>query len=311
MRAQNQARVREAAVSISLEELLAIGRGNLLDFGSRRSKGTQGGPLQSPLRGRGMEFEESRPYSPGDDARHMDWRVTARTGHAYSKLFREERERPVYLWLDLRASMWFATHGSFKSVQAARIAALLAWSAVRRGDRIGGMIFSGGGIHEEFRPVNGSGSAVRLLRHIANVSAGGSDHGDGADAARKALSRLEHVNRPGQLLFFISDFRNLGSDCDASFSRLARHNDLVFVYLYDLLEAELPPPGAYRVGYGGDVIDLRVDADLATGYAEQHRQRLQALRQRAMSCRGRIITVCSSDDALETVRAGWLGGRGK
>lgn len=306
MLAQAGERETGAAVAIDLAELLAIGSGRLLDLGSRRSKGAQGGPLLSPLRGRGMEFEESRPYSPGDDARHMDWRVTARTGQAYSKLFREERERPVYLWLDLRAPMWFATHGSFKSVQAARIAALLAWSAVRRGDRVGGMVFSGVG-HEEFRPMSGSGGAVRLLRHLAQAPRDRTEEGR-AVAAEKALSRLEHVNRPGQLLFFVSDFRNLGKACDASFSRLARHNDMVFVYLYDLLEAELPPPGDYRVGYGSEIMDLQVDPAFAEDYAERHRQKLRELRNRAISCRGRLVTVCGGDDALETMRTAWSGG---
>ena len=88
-----------------------------------------------------MEFDESRLYQPGDDIRNMDWRVTARTGKPHTKLFREERERPVFVWVDYRAPMFFATQGVFKSVFVARMAALIAWNAVQQGDRIGGLIF--------------------------------------------------------------------------------------------------------------------------------------------------------------------------
>ena len=101
----------------------------------------QTGAYVSRFRGRGMEFDESRPYQPGDDPRNIDWRVTARSTVAYTKLFREERERPVLLVTDLRSNMHFATRGCFKSVNATRAAALLAWAAHHRGDRLGGLIF--------------------------------------------------------------------------------------------------------------------------------------------------------------------------
>jgi Uncharacterized conserved protein (some members contain a von Willebrand factor type A (vWA) domain) len=95
----------------------------------------------SRFRGRGMDYLESRAYQAGDDIRNMDWRVTARTGIAHTKLFQEERERPIYLLVDNNPSMRFATRGQFKSVIAAQIAAALGWSAVQQGDRVGVMTF--------------------------------------------------------------------------------------------------------------------------------------------------------------------------
>mgnify|MGYP002151030683 FL=1 len=86
-----------------------------------------------------MEFAEARSYQYGDDVRHIDWRVTARTGTTHTKLFREERERPVMLVLDLSRRMFFGTRQRLKSVQAARIAALTGWRALLRGDRVGGV----------------------------------------------------------------------------------------------------------------------------------------------------------------------------
>ena len=89
----------------------------------------------SRFKGRGMEFDEACPYQAGDDIRNLDWRVTARSGRAHTKLFREERERSVLFWVDFRSNMQFATRGRFKTVLASEAAALLAWATRRQGNR--------------------------------------------------------------------------------------------------------------------------------------------------------------------------------
>ncbi|MBT5031007.1 MAG: DUF58 domain-containing protein, partial [Proteobacteria bacterium] len=96
------------------------------------------GETRSKFRGRGMEFEEVRQYQPGDDIRNIDWRVSARTGGTYTKLFCEERERPVHIVVDQRNSMFFGSAQRFKSVLAAEVASALAWAALAGSDRIGG-----------------------------------------------------------------------------------------------------------------------------------------------------------------------------
>ena len=101
-----------------------------LSLDALRIRARRGGNYLSHFKGRGMEFDEARLYQDGDDPRSIDWRLTARTGRAYTKLFREERERPVFCWVDQRPAMQFATRGVFKSVQAARLSALLGWAAV-------------------------------------------------------------------------------------------------------------------------------------------------------------------------------------
>jgi uncharacterized protein (DUF58 family) len=121
------------------------------------------GNYLATFKGRGMEFDEVRPYQPGDDIRTMDWKVTARTGKPHTKLFREERERPVLLWVDYRKPMFFGTRGSFKSVVAAKTAALLAWSAIQHGDRLGGLIFSEK-VHQEIRPHRGKAATLHFIR---------------------------------------------------------------------------------------------------------------------------------------------------
>ncbi|MDH4074155.1 MAG: DUF58 domain-containing protein, partial [Gammaproteobacteria bacterium] len=139
-------------VSVSQASLIRLaGPARVLALDVLRVNSLQTGAYVSHFKGRGMEFDESRPYQPGDDPRSIDWRVTARSTEAFTKLYREERERPVLIMTDLRANMHFATRGCFKSVNAARAASLLAWAAHHRGDRLGGIVF-GDSRHRELRP---------------------------------------------------------------------------------------------------------------------------------------------------------------
>ena len=133
----------------------------------RRSgiQAAKGGNYLSSFKGRGMEFDETRLYTPGDDARNVDWRVTARTGKVHTKLFREERERPVFLSVDARNAMFFATRGVYKFVQSARLAALTAWAAQRHGDRIGGQVFTETGGFE-LKPEHGRKAVLHLLQKL-------------------------------------------------------------------------------------------------------------------------------------------------
>ena len=136
-----------------------------LPLNSNGIKARLSGNYLSAFKGRGMEFDEARPYQPGDDIRSIDWRVTARTGKTHTKLYREERERPVLLWVDYRRSMFFGTQNYFKSVLAAKTAALLAWSAAQHGDRLGGLIFSEN-IHQELRPQRGKAGTLHFIKKL-------------------------------------------------------------------------------------------------------------------------------------------------
>lgn len=123
------------------------------------------GLLTSNFMGRGIDFAEVRVYQPGDDIRTIDWRVTARTGKPHTKLFQEEKERPVLLIVDQSKSMFFGSRVTFKSVIAAQAAALIAWTALEGGDRVGGLVFSDTG-HREVRPRRTKRSVLHLLQEI-------------------------------------------------------------------------------------------------------------------------------------------------
>ena len=231
-----------ARVSLaSLVELNEAAEG--LTLSNERMRTPLAGRFLSRLKGRGMVYAESRPYQPGDDARSLHWRVIARTGKPFTKQYHEERDRPVFVWIDLRDRMFFGTRGVYKAVVAARAAALIAWAASRQGDRIGGVIFSDTS-HYEIKPGRSKAAVLYLLRSLAEHPAW-DEHGnarDDSESAREAMIRLRRVARPGSLLFLFSDFANLDELTEANLTYLARHNEIMMMMIGDHFERELPPP---------------------------------------------------------------------
>jgi len=137
--------VSSKGVRVSLDELLSMRlRARRLARPSTRVRGSHAATHTSRFRGRGVDYVESRAYQPGDDIRLMDWRLTARSGRPHTKVFQEEREQSILLLVDCNASMHFGSRARFKSVQAARTAALVAWAAVHGGDRVGAIGFGPG-----------------------------------------------------------------------------------------------------------------------------------------------------------------------
>jgi uncharacterized protein (DUF58 family) len=289
---------RETPTAVTLRELIQLKpAGEMIKLATPRVRAFSAGGHLSPFKGRGVEFDESRPYQEGDDLRTIDWRVTARSGKPYTKVFREERNRPVILWLDLRASMMFATKGAFKSVVAARVAALLGWSAVANGDQLGGLVFSEAG-HDELRPRLGRRAALRLMQLIAVNQAWGNAPGEAdAGAASHALGRLTRVARPGSLVFLISDFVGLDREFERQLRQLASHSDVQLIHLFDPIEAELPPPGQYRINMGQRIYTIDTsDGALRTRYREAFEQRRQQLANLAKLPGLRLIPCASNDD---------------
>ncbi len=290
----------ESPVRVSKKGLISLHRqAEAISLKAVKVRSLQGGHYFSPFKGRGMEFDEVRPYQPGDDIRTIDWRVTARTGKPHTKLFREELERSVLFWVDYRAPMFFATRGLFKSVMAARAAALLAWSAVRHGDRLGGLVFSERQ-HDEMRPQRGKKGVLhfiqRLVTHSAWEEAGKDLSRD--ESADQALTRLRRVTRPGNLIFLISDFRAMGGQTESHLANLARHNDVVMLFIYDLLEENLPPPGLYRIRKS----DREMTLDTRhTARREEYNRKFQERQERLRGlCRryGIYWLPCSTSDNL-------------
>jgi uncharacterized protein (DUF58 family) len=196
------------------------------------------GAYRSRFRGRGVDFVESRNYQPGDDIRNMDWRVTARTGRAHTKVFREERERPVLLVVDASPTLFFGTRRRLKSVAAGYLSAAVAWTAVKRGDRIGAFLFAPGE-HLELRPAGGRRGAMRVVKALVEWLSPARNSG-GREPLSVALQRVRHAVRPGSLVIIVSDFYGLDEDCEMHISRLRQHNDVVACQVLDPAEEALP-----------------------------------------------------------------------
>lgn len=214
------------------------------------------GAYRSRFRGRGVDFLESRAYQPGDDIRNMDWRVTARTGRPHTKIFHEERERPVLVVLDASPSLFFGTRRRLKSVAAGMLASAVAWTAVRRGDRIGAFLFAPGE-HRELRPAGGRRGAMRVIQGLVDwLDPERPRTGEGSLSA--ALERVRHAVRPGSLVLIVSDFFSLDESCNRHLSRLRQHNDVIGCQVVDAAEEALPA-GRFPISDGSNsaLLDTR------------------------------------------------------
>jgi len=267
------------------------------------------GGERSPFKGRGVDFDEVRRYQSGDDVRHMDWRVTARSGEPHLKIFREERERPVFVVVDYSHSMLFGTKVAFKSVVAAKAAGLLSWASHHRGDRIGAVVFSNHG-HEERRPRGGKSGVLRVLdvltRHHQQARQSQSFLEEHSQASFvSALTRVTRTARPGSLIFLLSDFRNMGSQALPYLRQLSIHHDVVNVLVFDQLEREPPAAGVYGVTNGSDfgVLDSR-SLSLTQEYRRQFYERRQFVEQVCRQHRMGFFSIGTHESISETVLQG-------
>lgn len=200
------------------------------------------GGYRSTFRGAGIEFEEVRPYQPGDDVRSIDWNVTARAGEPYIKTFAEERELTIRFLVDTSRSMDFGSRVWTKREAAAQFCALLAFVAMRHSDRVGLTMFGAeAGLHVDAR--KGTRHALRIVREVmaAPPTDGGSD-------LASVLEHDERASRRRSVVFLVSDFLGIeDAGVDApwvrALSRLAGRHDVIAARIVDPLEEELPAAG--------------------------------------------------------------------
>ena len=288
---------REALIALRLQAR------NLPLYQLHQAQSVIAGRSRAPFRGRGMDYLESRHYQPGDDVRTMDWRVTARSGRAHVKVYQEERERPVVIMADFGPGMFFATEGAFKSIIAARAAALLAWSTVGNGDRIGALLYSER--HHELRPVGGKRGALGLIHALVNAADPDtrSRQKAGPGHFNAALLRLRRVARPGSMVFMLSDFHHFDSDSKRHLQLLRRHNDIVACQVLDRLELQPPAPGHYPLCHGEQqrMLDAGSQAQRAawTQYFSERRRGLDTLMRQ---CAIPLIRLHTGDDVAASLR---------
>lgn len=215
---------------------------------SRAVNDVMAGQYHSVFKGRGMAFDEVRPYQPGDDIRVIDWNVTARMNDLYVKQFIEERELTVMLLVDASASLAFGTRERFKSELAAEITGLLAFSAIKNNDRVGLIMFTDR-IERFVPPKKGTKHVLRVISEVLSFV----PEGSGTDIAG-ALEFLSRVTKRKSVAFLISDFLAFGYQSALKVAH--RRHDLVSIVLRDPMERRLPDVGiaAFEDAESGEVI---------------------------------------------------------
>ena len=267
-------------VTVDVEDLVRV-RAHLAGLSlnniHRRSTYRPGG-RQTRVRGRGMEYEESRAYVPGDDVRTIDWRVMARTGEAHTKVFAEEKERRCLLAVDLSASMFFGTRYSFKSWTAAHTAAHVGWLASAAGDRPGGLIVAPE-YHHEIAPGKTRSGLLAVLHHLAETISIDQPESNGASRLNFLLRELQRVVKPGSIIVLISDFIGVDEQSAEMVSALVKHNDVVAFWVHDCTEVEPWPAGRYDVKLARGTVGIHVGGSDSWlhGCQQVHRSKIETL----------------------------------
>lgn len=298
---------REQGIELNLEQLIACQywTKETIPLPHKKTRAHLVGGHLSPFKGRGMEFSEVRQYQPGDDIRTIDWRVTARTGKVHTKIFQEERERPVYIVTDLQDTMFFGSRNRFKSTLACLHSARAFWAAFNSGNRVAGL-FSTSNNHIELKPSNRRQNGLRLLQHmmdlhnqrLKDVYQDVSAYEVNQNSLHDTLLRLRHLVKGGGLIYIYSDFMNLDDACQRHLTYLAQSNDIYGVMVSDPLEAMIPVPGQYTLTDG--LRHIRIDA---SDHKDMQRHQ-KVFEQRVKEVQNRFtqaqssFALCSTADSI-------------
>ena len=223
----------------------------------------QAGDIRSAFKGRGMEFEEVRTYGFGDDVRDIDWRVTARKNETYTKVFAEEKDREVYVVLDLSPYMVFGTKKELKSVSAAKLAAMLGWQSVINKDRFGMVLYDGVNT-KTFKPQSNHKNLMAILNAVSETSVKilNSDATlENADI-NVPLKFLRYGVKSRAMVFILSDFKNINEEALKAIVALTKRCRVYCINIYDFIEEVPPPSGEYMAQYEQDKIIFDSTSDI-------------------------------------------------
>ncbi|MBU0462780.1 MAG: DUF58 domain-containing protein [Proteobacteria bacterium] len=202
---------------------------------SRSVNNIMAGQYKSVFRGSGIEFEEVREYAPGDDVKTLDWKVSARLGKPFVKLYKEERESIVMLLIDMSASLKFGTFSGPKLEKAAEVASVLAFNAIKNNDKVG-VIFFTDRVEKYIPPKKGSSHIWRVIKEIFTFS----PQGRGTNIS-EALDYLAKISRKRSFVFVLSDFLDEGYL--KSLRRIRQKHEVIGVRIYDKGAFKLPGKG--------------------------------------------------------------------
>lgn len=255
------------------------------------------GSWHSAFKGRGIEFEEVRPYQIGDDVRSIDWNVTARNSQPFVKLFREEREMSVRLLVDLSCSQNFGTQQQTKRELVAELGATLAFSAIKNNDKVGLTLFTNA-VEKSIPPRKGSRHVLRMIRELLYCQPLGK-----GTSIRGAIEHLNRVSHRRSLVFLISDFQDQAYEPALRIAR--RKHDIIPIVIQDRHETQLPNVGLIRLRDAETGVEVVVDTA-----SRRNRRRFSQVQQqwadnrRALFRRLQLdsIELFTGDDPVEPLR---------
>ncbi len=259
------------------------------------------GDMKSPFKTKGLDFQEVRAYQAGDDIRLIDWRVTAKYGKPFTKLYTDEKERQVYFICDMRSGMKFATQGVFKSVLTARITAFLTFMAQNRQDKIGyTIICSDKTLIGQL--TNNTNDVLSFLQKLETASQ--------PDMIQPDIISLENAFRlsdkhikSGSIVFILSDFTDWNEKCEHLLGRWNQKSTCAIIYIYDQTEENLPPD-MLPVSNGTDIVFLNTQTSsfqtAFKSYVTQHKHQLEQAIQTYKLGYIPIRTDTNAIDLIET-----------
>jgi uncharacterized protein (DUF58 family) len=265
---------------------------NIKQFAARHANSTVQGNHHSPFRGRGLDFDSVRKYVPGDDIRSIDWRVTARMGSPHLKLFKEDRERNVLICLDMNGEMRFGTKVTFKSVLAAKIAAVLGWRALGEQDRVGACLFGDvpGGV-QYFAASRTHKAFCTLLKAACTPMSE-----ENSVPLDRALQKIAERVQTGSLVYIISDFMNLEKDF-VQLNRIRQRCDVVFISVNDQADKNLFPMGALEcVSKGEKLLVNTASGSGREAFSAQWKNNREHLSEIATKLRIPVIELTTESD---------------
>ena len=286
-------------MSCDVKELMAkVGKIRILT--NRLIDDQLAGDYHSTFKGQGVEFDEVRPYEPGDDVRSIDWNVTARTGQPYIKRYSEERELTILFVVDVSGSQGYGSRGRSKMELAAEVTALLAMTAIRNQDKIGLLLFSDR-IVKYIPPRKGRDSVMRLVREVLAAE----DDAKGGTDIEGVLKFLSGVQKRKAVVFLVSDFL-LRQDYARLLRATARRHDLICVPVSDPAESELPDAGLVELEdpESGELVLVDTSSrKVREAFSERARAEREELRRFFLGNRVDTLDVSTDRPYIDEIRA--------
>jgi len=262
------------------------------------------GRHSSRLRGRGLAFEELRDYRPGDDLRSMDWRATARRRRPHVRVYTEERDRPVLLVVDQRSTMFFGSARATKATTAAEVAALAAWRALAVGDRVGAVIFGDEQI-VEIRPHRSRERVLRICHELERLNAllEAGARPPSVTTLNDALRLAANLCWHDHLVVLVTDYEGDDDETRLLATRLATHNDVLAVLVYDPLGIQFEPVPGMEATDGAERVAVPSDRNFRARFREAFIARAQRLRAELGALRVPVLPICTHDPVPDQLRA--------